>query len=127
MLADSRCITTIPAADLDRARRFYTEQVGLTPPVERPDGLLFSCGQDSAFLLYASSYAGTGQGTAMSWEVTHIDAVVATLRANGIVFEQYDFPGLSTDVNGIAELPGGVRGAWFKDTEGNTVAVATPL
>src|SRR5688500_12177902 len=105
MLSDARCIATIPALDMARAQRFYTDKLGLKPPLERPDGLLFECGEGAAFLLYESQFAGTAQNTAMGWDVTDFDTVIATLRGNGVEFEQYDFPEFSTDADGIVHLP----------------------
>ncbi|MCE7946551.1 MAG: VOC family protein [Chloroflexi bacterium CFX4] len=123
MLANYNLTPTIPAADLGRARRFYERVLGLTPVQESADGIIYRCGQ-TELLLYPTTNAGTAQHTLMAWMVDDIEAVVAHLRAQGVVFEEYDFPNLKT-VNGIAELAS-ERSAWFKDSEGNILAVGQP-
>jgi catechol 2,3-dioxygenase-like lactoylglutathione lyase family enzyme len=111
---------TIPAHNLDRARRFYADKLGLTPTSEATGGLVYEY-QDSWFLLYPSQGAGTAQHTLMGWIVEDIEAEMRDLRGRGVVFEEYDMPGLKT-VNGIASF-GADRGAWFKDSEGNILGL----
>ena len=120
MLGKYPITATLPAADIDRARKFYEGTLGLTPTQERPDGIEYECG-GTRFLLYPSQFAGTNQGTAAGWDVDDLEAVVAELREAGVTFEEYDLPGLKTE-NGIATI-GTTRGAWFKDTEGNILSV----
>jgi catechol 2,3-dioxygenase-like lactoylglutathione lyase family enzyme len=123
----------LPASDLERARRFYAEQLGLEPSEERPGGLLYRT-PDGAFALFESAGAASGDHTQMGWEVEDIEATVADLRARGIVFEEYDLPGLRT-VNGIADIEGnypskggvGERGAWFRDSKGNMLGIGQAL
>ena len=131
-LADSNVAARIPATDLDRARAFYAEKLGLEPSEERPGGLLYRCGS-GVFSLFASSGAASGGHTQMAWEVDDIEETVAELRGRGVKFEEYDLPGLST-VNGIAEVEGnypskgvGERGAWFRDSEGNLLAIGQSI
>jgi catechol 2,3-dioxygenase-like lactoylglutathione lyase family enzyme len=104
MLQSSPVSTRLPAQDLARARRFYSEKLGLDAVEERPGGLLYRCG-GTTFALFTSSGRSSGTHTQMGWEVTDIEATVATLRARGVVFEEYDLPGLKT-VNGIADIQG---------------------
>lgn len=133
MLANSDVATRLPARDLERARRFYAEKLGLEPVEERPGGLLYRCGSGS-FALFASAGGASGDHTQMGWEVADIEATVAALRARGVVFEEYDLPGLET-VNGIAHVAGnypskgsiGEKGAWFKDSEGNLLGIGQPV
>jgi catechol 2,3-dioxygenase-like lactoylglutathione lyase family enzyme len=132
MLQHSDVATRLPARDLERARTFYAEKLGLEPVEERPGGLLYRCGS-SFFALYASAGAASGAHTQMGWEVADIEATVAALRARGVVFEEYDLPGLRT-VNGIAAIEGnypskgvGEKGAWFRDSEGNLLGVGQPV
>jgi catechol 2,3-dioxygenase-like lactoylglutathione lyase family enzyme len=115
-----RVHTTIAASDLDRARQFYEEKLGLTPSEETPGGLFYDM-EESRFLLYPSAGAGTAQHTVMGFVVDDIEREVAELKERGLVFEEYDFPGLKT-VNSIADT-GSVRAAWFKDSEGNILGV----
>jgi len=119
-LADSNVNATIPARDLERAKIFYADKLGLKPDEERPEGLRFRCG-DGEFLLFESSGEPSGAHTQLGWHVDDVEATVAELRANGVIFEEYDLPGLKT-VNGIAEIAGD-KGAWFKDSEGNLLAI----
>src|SRR5918995_224132 len=102
MLKDGKIAARIPAQDLQRARSFYAEKLGLEPSEERPGGLLYRCGEGE-FALFESAGAASGDHTQMGWEVEDIEATVKWLRARGVVFEEYDFPGLRT-LNGIAEV-----------------------
>ncbi|HCO02797.1 MAG TPA: glyoxalase [Actinobacteria bacterium] len=113
--------TTLPVADMERAKAFYADKLGLKPERERPDGVEYRSG-NTTFLLYPTQFAGTAQNTAAGWRVDDALAVVKELASNGVQFEQYDMPGLKTDENGIAEFGAG-RGAWFKDSEGNILAI----
>lgn len=115
--------TRLPAQDLERARRFYSEKLGLDPVDERPGGLLYRCA-DSEFVVFASTGSSPGSFTQMALRVDDIEAVVAELKRRGVVFEEVDLPGLRTR-DGIAEIQGnypstgarGERGAWFHDSE----------
>jgi len=132
MLADGRVATRLPAQDLERARRFYAEKLGLEPVEERPGGLRYRC-RDSEFVVFQSTGAGSGDHTQMAWEVDDLEATMGELRERGVVFEEYDFPGLQT-VDGIVEVEGnypskgtGERGAWFRDSEGNLLGIGQPV
>src|SRR5438876_7485627 len=120
MFESATAHATIAVSDLDRARKFYEETLGLKVKDERSDGITYEDSAGGWFLVYPSQFAGTAQSTYMSFEVPNLEDSVAELRTGGIVFEEYDFPGLKT-VNGIAEMQG-VRGAWFKDPDGNILA-----
>src|SRR5262245_3116237 len=104
VLNKSKVATRLPAQNLERARRFYAEKLGLEPIEERPGGLKYRCG-DGYFVVFESRGAPSGEHTQMAWEVDDIEAVVAELRKCGVVFEGYDLPGLKTN-NGIAEVLG---------------------
>ncbi|MDR3574502.1 MAG: VOC family protein [Anaerolineaceae bacterium] len=120
MLSDFEVTATIPVSDLQRARKFYAEKLGLRPVQETPGGLLYQC-RNSHFFMYPTSFAGTAQNTAAGWEVDHIEREVNDLRSKGIKFEEYDMPGLKT-IEGIATM-GKDKGAWFKDSEGNILSL----
>ncbi|MGP3991725.1 VOC family protein [Streptomyces sp. 3N207] len=132
-LAGSRVATRLPAQDLERARRFYSEQLGLEPVEERPGGLLYRCG-GVEFALFRSTGASPGTFTQMGWEVDDIESAVSELKRRGVVFEEIDVPGLRTR-DGIAEIEGnypskggqGERGAWFRDSEGNMLGIGEPV
>ena len=132
MLQGSQVSTRLPAQDLERARRFYAEKLGLEPVEERPGGLLYRGGR-AAFALFASAGQPSGTHTQMAWEVADIEATVAALKARGVVFEEYNLPGLVT-VNGVADVAGNYpskgtaeRGAWFRDSEGNLLGIGQPV
>jgi catechol 2,3-dioxygenase-like lactoylglutathione lyase family enzyme len=121
MLSNSPIIATLPAEDIDRARAWYEEKLGLKPSREQPDGLMYDCGNGTQFLLYPTSFAGSAKNTLAAWTVDDIEAEMSDLRSRGVVFEEYDFPGLKT-VDGVADFEGG-KGAWFKDSEGSILAL----
>ncbi len=124
MLDRADVYATIPAQNLERAKSFYADKLGLKPEEERPEGLRYRCG-NGGFLLFESSGEPSGTHTQLGWDVDDVEAAVATLRQNGVVFEEYDMPGFKT-VNGIAEIAG-EKGAWFKDSEGNLLAIGERL
>jgi predicted enzyme related to lactoylglutathione lyase len=111
---------TLPVEDLARARTFYEETLGLTPTREVEGGLFYGKA-DSGFLLFPTSGRPSGQHTQMAWFVKDIAATVAELKRRGVRFEEYDFPGLKT-IDGIADL-GYEKSAWFRDSEGNLLAL----
>jgi catechol 2,3-dioxygenase-like lactoylglutathione lyase family enzyme len=133
MLHAARVATRLPAQDLDRARRFYAEKLGLEPAEERPGGLRYEAASGE-FVLFASTGASPGTFTQMAFEVDDLDAVVTELKARGVTFEEFDAPGLRT-VEGITEVEGnypskrssGERAAWFRDSEGNLLGIGQPL
>ena len=95
MLKNGRLATRLPAQDLERARAFYAEKLGLEPIVQREGGLRYVCAAGE-FALFESAGAASGDHTQMGWEVDDIEATVRDLRARGVVFEEYDLPGLKT-------------------------------
>lgn len=133
LLGDGDVATRLPAQDLQRARKFYAEKLGLEPVEERPGGLHYRCGS-SHFALFESAGEPSGQHTQMGWAVEDLDSVVEELRSQGVVFETVDVPGLRT-VGGIAEVEGnypstgatGERAAWFRDSEGNLLGIGQPI
>jgi predicted enzyme related to lactoylglutathione lyase len=121
MLSEARIHATLPATDLDRARQFYADKVGLTPAEEAPGGLFYDGAGGTRFLLYPTSGAASGEHTQIGFQVDDVAAEVAELKSRGVVFDEYDLPGLKT-VDSIAEI-GSSKAAWFKDSEGNIVGV----
>ncbi|MEO5815967.1 MAG: VOC family protein [Gemmatimonadaceae bacterium] len=124
MLKDAPIIPYIPVTDLARARKFYSEKVGLEPKEEANGGLTYECGGAPIFM-YVSGGAGTSKASQAFWAVKDLRAEMAELRARGLKFEQYDMPGM-TMKDGIAE-GGGALAAWFIDSEGNTMALVQSL
>jgi catechol 2,3-dioxygenase-like lactoylglutathione lyase family enzyme len=122
MLSDARIDAALPASDLERARRFYEEKLGLTPASELEGGLVYEGAEGTRFLLFTSFGAPSGDHTQIGFTVSDFDAELAELRSRGVVFEEYDLPGLKT-VDGVAEFGAG-KTAWFKDSEGNVLSIA---
>jgi catechol 2,3-dioxygenase-like lactoylglutathione lyase family enzyme len=121
MLADYHTYPTIPASDLERARRFYEQTLGFKPGSVSSAGVMYNA-KGSVVFVYPSAAAGTNAATAVGFAVDDLKATVAELQAKGVKFEEYDMPGLKTD-HGIAVFEDG-RSAWFKDSEGNIIGLA---
>ena len=114
----------IPVSDLSRARNFYERTLGLAPKEEYAGGVIYECGGAEVFM-YPTKNAGTSKASQAFWQVRDVEVEVAELKARGVVFEEYDMPGIRMK-NSIA-AGGGAKTAWFKDTEGNTLAVSQRL
>jgi catechol 2,3-dioxygenase-like lactoylglutathione lyase family enzyme len=126
MLGVKRVATTIPVSDPAAARSFYEGTLGLKFSRELSDGSIeYECGGGTSVYTYPTAdNAGKSPATLASFEVEDVEATVAEMRDSGIAFEEYDLPGLKTE-GGIAEV-GGSRGGWFKDPDGNILAVFEP-
>ena len=123
MLASSPVAVTLPAVDIDRAKKFYTEVLGLKLiDLEEYQGIaMFEAGKGTQIVFYERE--GTkAEHTAATFTVEDIEAVVDGLTGKGVVFEQYDMDELKTDARGIATI-GTTKAAWFIDTEGNIIAI----
>jgi catechol 2,3-dioxygenase-like lactoylglutathione lyase family enzyme len=115
----------IPAKDVARARRFYEERLGLKPAKELAGGVTYEFAKGTACFLYPTPNAGSSKASQAFWQVDDVEREVRELKARGVKFEDYDMPGMKT-VNGIATA-GGAKAAWFKDSEGNTLALIQSL
>ncbi|PYP42322.1 MAG: glyoxalase [Gemmatimonadetes bacterium] len=124
MLSTAPLRAYIPVSNLQRARKFYEETLGLKPGEQYGGGVIYRCGETEAFL-YQTPNAGTSKASQAFWQVADVEAEVAELKARGVVFEEYDMPGIKMQ-NGIA-TGGGAKTAWFKDSEGNIMAVSQRL
>jgi catechol 2,3-dioxygenase-like lactoylglutathione lyase family enzyme len=114
--------TVLPAANLERARTFYHDKLGLDPDEVYEGDLIYHLQSGGAFELYETSNAGTAQNTQMGWVADDLAQEMKELRDRGVVFEDYDVPGMKT-VDGVADL-GDSRAAWFRDTEGNFICIS---
>jgi catechol 2,3-dioxygenase-like lactoylglutathione lyase family enzyme len=123
MLANAPIRAYIPASNVARARTFYERTLGLSPKQEYAGGVIYECGGTDVFL-YPTPNAGTSRASQAFWQVADVEKEVLELKARGVTFEHYDMPGMNT--NGIATA-GGAKTAWFKDTEGNILAVSQRL
>ncbi|HEY0373305.1 MAG TPA: VOC family protein [Amnibacterium sp.] len=117
----SEAHTILPAADLARFRSYYHETLGLDPSEERNGMLVYGTGP-AAFEVYETENVGTAKNTQMVWTTDDLDAEMSRMRAAGVVFEEFEIPGMSTD-KGVVETPE-MRSAWFRDSEGNILCVA---
>ena len=125
MLKNAAIVPYIRVTNVARAREFYEKKVGLVSKDEFAGGVIYECGNGSWVFMYPSAGAGTSKASTAFWSVDDVEREVAELRKRGVVFEEYDIPGIKT-VNGIA-TGGGAKTAWFKDTEGNILAVSQRL
>jgi len=116
--------STIPAQDLERARTFYAEKLGLTPLSEGRIGLRYRLANGTRFRLFRSAGKPSGAHTQMALMVEDIGAAVKELRVRSVQFEEYDTPSLTT-ADGIADV-GYAKAAWFKDSEGNLIGISQP-
>jgi catechol 2,3-dioxygenase-like lactoylglutathione lyase family enzyme len=123
-LSDSKVTATVAVSDLERAKRFYEGKLGLSASGgdEEAQVVTYACGEGSELIVYASEYAGSAQATVATWEVSGLEQLVDALTAKGVQFEQYDEP-LKTDEKGILRSEGMGAVAWFKDPDGNTIAI----
>lgn len=125
MLQQSPMYAYLPARDVARAREFYEGKLGFKPAREIAGGVMYEFGERTACFLYPTPNAGTSKASQAFWQVDDVEREVAELKARGVRFEEYDMPGLKTR-NSIASA-GGAKTAWFKDTEGNILALVQSL
>jgi catechol-2,3-dioxygenase len=121
MLAESPIDVMLLATDLDAAREFYAERLGLEVLISTGEFLTFACGGDSRLVITRSSTGTSDAQTKASWRVRHIAAEVARLRSRGVQIIDYDEPGLKTE-DGIADV-GFALAAWFVDPAGNALGL----
>lgn len=125
MLSDSAVTTMLPVKDIDRARKFYEGRLGLTPGGFKPDGKFVYAVGGSTLALFPKPEGTKADHTAISFRVPDIAATIQALKRAGVVFEDYDFPGLKT-VDHVCVL-GAEKAAWFMDTEGNCLCIHEDL
>ena len=123
MLGDNDAIATIPVRDIGVAREFYENTLGLMTGPSREEGVLSCKSGSTSVLVYESKYAGTNEATAATWAVDDVDGTVRTLKEKGVSFEHYDLP--DTTHRGDVHVSGEMKAAWFKDPDGNILAVVS--
>jgi predicted enzyme related to lactoylglutathione lyase len=121
MLTNSPLYSYIPAKDVARARRFYEQKLGFRPKTEVAGGVVYEFGQKTGCFLYPTPNAGTSKASQAFWQVADVEREVAELKARGVEFENYDMPGEKSP-SGVLTA-GGAKAAWFKDSEGNILAI----
>ena len=125
MLQDSPLYAYIPAKDMARARQFYEGKLGLKPKQELNGGVAYEFGGGTAAFLYPTPNAGTSKASQAFWSVADVDREIAALKAKGVVFDDYDMPGEKSPSGAVTA--GGAKAAWFKDSEGNIMALIQTL
>ena len=121
MLQNSPMYAYIPVKDVSRARKFYEDKIGFKPSEEIEGGVVYKFADHTAAFLYPTKNAGTSKASQAFWQVKDIEREIAELEKRGVKFEDYDEPDLKT-VNHILTA-GGAKAAWFKDSEGNILAI----
>ena len=122
MLQNFPLYAYFPAKDIARARRFYEDKLGLKPKMEIAGGVVYGFAGGTEAFLYLTPNAGTSQASQAFWQVDDVDAEIAALKARGVAFEHYDgMPGERSPSGAVTA--GGAKAAWFKDTEGNILAI----
>jgi catechol 2,3-dioxygenase-like lactoylglutathione lyase family enzyme len=125
MLQRSPMFAYLPVKDLKRAREFYEQKLGFTPKRELNGGVVYEFGGATACFMYPTPNAGTSLASQAFWQVEDVEREVAELKSKGVVFEEYDMPDFKTK-DSIA-IAGGAKAAWFKDPEGNILAIVQNL
>ena len=120
MLGKSDATPMIAVKDLDRARRFYEDTLGLTAGDDWGEGVTMKSGE-TKIAIYKSEFAGTNKATALNFDVGDIEAEVSELKSKGVMFEHYDLPGL--EPRGDLFVAEGMKTAWFKDPDGNIISL----
>jgi len=122
MLGDKNVHAVIGVKDLDAAKKFYGDTLGLKLSEENPGGVKCISG-NREIMIYQSAFAGTNQATAASWDVDDVTDTVETLKGKGVSFEHYnDLPGVTLE--GDVHVMGPMQAAWFKDPDGNILCVS---
>ena len=126
MVHDNRVSAVLVSTDLERARRFYEDKVGLKlAPATIKNHLVFECGNGTTLLIYGRPSPNKADHTQVRFWSADIDNDVAELVQNGVEFDEYDTETFRT-VNHVVTSAGIGRSAWFKDPDGNTIALFQP-
>ena len=123
MLDHTDAVATIAVRNIDSARKFYSDTLGLEPGESREAQVLTYKSGASKILVYESQFAGTNKATAATWAVDNVEKVVESLRSKGVKFEHYDMPGMTRQ--GDIHIAGKLKNAWFKDPDGNILSVVS--
>jgi catechol 2,3-dioxygenase-like lactoylglutathione lyase family enzyme len=122
MLGGKDAAAVLAVSDLQRARNFYENTLGLEAVQEPPGAIVYRSG-DSVVLVYPSEYAGTNKATAATWAVgDDFDSIVEALKEKGVTFEHYDDLPETTRVGDVHQM-GDLKGVWFKDPDGNILSL----
>lgn len=123
VLGASEAIATLAVKDLEIARKFYEGMLGFDLSESRDDAVDTYTSGDSRFFVYVSPSAGTNRATAATWVVEDVEGLAATLKRRGVSFEHYEF--LNMELRGDVHVDGDMKAAWFKDPDGNILAIVS--
>jgi catechol 2,3-dioxygenase-like lactoylglutathione lyase family enzyme len=123
MLRDKDAIATVAVKDINVAKKFYEDTLGLELAHAQEAGVFSYRSGNSTVLVYESQYAGTNKATAVTWIVDDVEEEVRTLKAKGVTFEHYDFPGMTR--KGDVHVAGDLKNAWCKDPDGNILSIVS--
>jgi predicted enzyme related to lactoylglutathione lyase len=121
MLRDAEVKAYVPVSDVERGRQFYEGVLELKAVDGNSEGVMFECANHSQFFMYRSEGAGTSQASTLFWDVADVEKEIADLKSRGVTFEHYDTPGM--EMTGDIHEGGGAKAAWFKDPDGNILAL----
>lgn len=122
MLGEFNVFATVAVSDINKAKEFYGDTLGLQQTDENPGGVTYQSGTGKIFV-YQSPTAGKNEATSAAWDVDDIESVAEALKAKGVSFEQYDFPGGTRE--GDIHIMGNMKAAWFKDPDGNILSIGS--
>jgi catechol 2,3-dioxygenase-like lactoylglutathione lyase family enzyme len=123
MLSDKDAVATVAVKNLETAKKFYENTLGLTKEMENEEVIAFKTGR-SKLLVYRSPFAGTNKATAVTWVADEVEDLVRALKGRGVSFEHYDLPNMTRQ--GDLHVHGTMKAAWFKDPDGNIFSLVTP-
>jgi catechol 2,3-dioxygenase-like lactoylglutathione lyase family enzyme len=122
MLGNRDAAANIAVKDMETARKFYEDTLGLTQIGAEGEELIVFRSGNSTINVYQSQYAGTNKATAVTWTVgENLEDVVRALKAKGVTFEHYDMPDMTRE--GDVHVGGSMKVAWFKDPDGNILNI----
>lgn len=123
MLGDTNAVANVAVRNLETAKKFYEDTIGLKPIDSEGDELIVFKSGTSTINVYRSQYAGTNKATAVTWMLDDVEGAVRMLKAKGVQFEHYDMPGMSRQ--GDVHIGGDMKVAWFKDPDGNILNIVS--
>jgi catechol 2,3-dioxygenase-like lactoylglutathione lyase family enzyme len=123
MLGNTDATATVAVKDINVASRFYEGTLGLKKVHTEEPGVVSYKSGNSTVLVYESRYAGTNKATTVTWAVDDVDEIVRSLKSKGVAFEHYDLPGMARQ--GDVHATGRTKAAWFKDPDGNILAIVS--
>jgi catechol 2,3-dioxygenase-like lactoylglutathione lyase family enzyme len=121
MLGEKEATVTIPVKELARAKKFYEGTIGMKPTDSSEMGVQGYKSGGASVMVYESQFAGTNKATAVTWMIDDVEGAVKELKAKGVTFEHYDMP--NTQRQGDIHVSGDLKNAWFKDPDGNILAI----